>query len=541
MLPLIQTGGGSTTPIVGSISQFNPAADGSTDDSAVFTTAQSTYNEIWLTPNKQYAIGTNTSLSASLKFTAGAQIVVKTGVTLTLTGLIQAPLNTIFILQGTGKVVLGSKNGTYDVYPEWWGAVGDNTTDDTTAIQNAINAVSGAGLGYMTTESSTPPSGIGCVVLGAKVYKVTSGLTVAASFVRIRGQGMRASILMCNSATADILTVAGTGTSNTTGAVWVHFSDFAVMRNVAPSGTPSGFVWKNALWCFGERLESWDSMRGFLINPVGSVQHINLSFCQAVGGNQTGTNTASASGFYINGGVNSSIVTDCVVASNGIGFNLQTAVDFILTRPNCATAGTGINITGAGSSDIQILDPVIEGGSASLNIQTVNPASGKIVIRGGYFHGTSDLNIVLANASNVEIIGGDCPAGGTNGTVYFDGGSHDNLISGLFISVVAGSGTAMGITIDGTTGGAGAARNVISNCIFQGPSANHGATALRCINGAVHNTFVGNSISGFWTTGISLDATSNNNCVVGNTVDPTNVTTPISDAGTGSTKLNQTT
>ena len=55
------------------------------------------------------------------------------------------------------------------VYPEWFGAVGDGTTDDTIPLQAAINA-------------ST------CVALSSKTYKITDSLTVPANTV-IYGTG----------------------------------------------------------------------------------------------------------------------------------------------------------------------------------------------------------------------------------------------------------------------------------------------------------------------------------------------------------------
>ena len=63
-------------------------------------------------------------------------ITINNGVTLTINGPLSAGLYQIF--EGTGTVVLGP--GTVvEVYPQWWGAVVDGVSDDSTAIQSAIN------------------------------------------------------------------------------------------------------------------------------------------------------------------------------------------------------------------------------------------------------------------------------------------------------------------------------------------------------------------------------------------------------------------
>jgi len=69
----------------------------------------------------------------------GAMITVANGKTLTINGTLSAGLYQIFTCTGTGKVVFGSSIN--EVYPEWWGATGDGTTDDGAAINAAAAAV----------------------------------------------------------------------------------------------------------------------------------------------------------------------------------------------------------------------------------------------------------------------------------------------------------------------------------------------------------------------------------------------------------------
>src|SRR6266545_4800162 len=77
-----------------------------------------------------------------------------------------------------------------------YGAVGDGTTDDTTPIQNAINAANTAGGGT--------------VIFPAASYKITAALTVPLG-VRLVGAGSNKSQLL--QATAGVPIVQGTGSN----------------------------------------------------------------------------------------------------------------------------------------------------------------------------------------------------------------------------------------------------------------------------------------------------------------------------------------
>jgi hypothetical protein len=77
-----------------------------------------------------------------LKLGNGAAISVASGKTLTLHGLLSAPVERIFI--GTGNVVFDS-NARQRVFPQWWGAKGDGIAEDSDALQASINSFSNKG------------------------------------------------------------------------------------------------------------------------------------------------------------------------------------------------------------------------------------------------------------------------------------------------------------------------------------------------------------------------------------------------------------
>jgi len=114
------------------------------------------------------------------QFEQGARVSIAITKTLTLyspANIIAQPNQQIF--SGAGTIAFSGTGGK-ETYPQWWGAKGDNVTDDTTALQAWLNSYSNLYL----------PSGS---------YNYTTALTVPATVVNIRGAGTEYSILYPNS------------------------------------------------------------------------------------------------------------------------------------------------------------------------------------------------------------------------------------------------------------------------------------------------------------------------------------------------------
>jgi len=77
--------------------------------------------------------------NVSLMFLAGGSLSISSGEVVTINGDIQAGLHQIF--SGTGTVSWGD-GSSVEIYPQWWGAVGDGATNDTTAIQACFDSMS---------------------------------------------------------------------------------------------------------------------------------------------------------------------------------------------------------------------------------------------------------------------------------------------------------------------------------------------------------------------------------------------------------------
>ncbi len=120
------------------IRDFGVAGDGITDDTAALEAAITAADEnVVLIPAGTYRITGDVTVpgNVALWFANGGKLSIDSGVTVTINGHIQDIISQIFsgdgIVAGTPKVDF--------VRPEWWGAVGDGSTDDYSAIDAAVD------------------------------------------------------------------------------------------------------------------------------------------------------------------------------------------------------------------------------------------------------------------------------------------------------------------------------------------------------------------------------------------------------------------
>ncbi|KKN28536.1 hypothetical protein LCGC14_0853330, partial [marine sediment metagenome] len=144
---------------------YGATGDGSTDDEPAIDLARiaATANGGALffpggSANNTYRISTNIAFDKdiTLIFAPGATLAIDTGVTVTINGDIAPTLHKIFTLTGTGVVTLAA-GSVEAVLPQWWGAVGDDSTDNHDAIEAAIAAALDA---------------VGLVYLPAGIYRI---------------------------------------------------------------------------------------------------------------------------------------------------------------------------------------------------------------------------------------------------------------------------------------------------------------------------------------------------------------------------------
>lgn len=128
----------------GDIRRYGGVANGIADDSAPFVLATNASGTTTapITIAKPVRINSNLTVPATvtLSFEGSGYLSVDSGKTLTILGPVMAPVGQIFA--GTGTVAFTGNSHAGDIYPHWWGALGDNLADDTAAFNKAKVAMS---------------------------------------------------------------------------------------------------------------------------------------------------------------------------------------------------------------------------------------------------------------------------------------------------------------------------------------------------------------------------------------------------------------
>lgn len=120
---------------------YGATGDGTADDKPAIASAAAALadgGDLCFPPG-EYRIGSSLTIPANitLVFSNGAKLCPDAGVVVTINGGVRAALSAIFAGSGTVQGL----DRTEAVFPQWWGAAGDGSVDDTAAFRLALAAV----------------------------------------------------------------------------------------------------------------------------------------------------------------------------------------------------------------------------------------------------------------------------------------------------------------------------------------------------------------------------------------------------------------
>ena len=417
-----------------------------------------------------------------------------------------------------------------------FGAVGDGTTDDTTAIQNAID------------NNNNKP-----VYLPKGTYRITSSLVIDGSREGLVGEGPYSIIsLDVTSNTSQTTPAIKLKTTNNTtlteyprierlyikrgtlsGSTWSYSTappfpttpgadDAAISVTGAPysttgSGTGAGGVQRGTL----RDLRIGGFSTGIYFNNVVGFTCQNIFVQQlaiyAASGSITGNSNKYCIGFHFDGtpfadnsmsplasiemgecscdmaGVSNSSSNTNDTKSIGFYLNGKDLRDIFLRTPETASGKFGIYVESANSDwnwDIQIERPIIDGFTqAGIHLQGLSGA-GSTTINGGYLVGSGDC-LWVEDCKGVVITGGlqFLKSGSAHSGVRLKNSSYCSILGNRFSNIT------YPISLDGST------YNVVSGNVINAHSTADNSSptlvdAIRLFNNASYNVVGSNIVSG---------------------------------------------
>jgi hypothetical protein len=321
---------------------------------------------------------------ATLWFADGAKLSVDSGKTVTINGNIQAGLQQIF--SGSGTISGSIKNK--ELYPQWWGAAGDGSNDDTTAIQAAINCL----------EADSQETSGGIIFFTKGRYSITSTLTVDRKNMFFVGSGRESSIIQY-SGSDGTYAISIDGNQPASGML-AHFGfENLAIRDMANAG--AGTLTKHGIYCKHVQCSTFKNVdiKGFNYGVVlcGN-SHLNTFLNCYIRGNLVGVlgNTES-------GGANHNSFVGC-----WFGYNTTNSFD-----------GTYVNGTSFVACDFEPANGtlILNDRNTLLGCRVERNTNGTIFISitGDY----NDIKNILVAAS-----------GGYNAGTIFDISGNYNKITG---------------------------------------------------------------------------------------------------------------
>lgn len=517
-----------------SVKDFGAVGDGVADDSTAIINAFAAVNEV-LFPEGTYRISADVTIPVTkvVSMAGGASFTVDSGKTLKIYGQFNAPIGQ-YLFKGAGTT-----QGIRQVFPEWFGAVGDGTTDDQPALQKSTACVQ---------DSYGSFGGRPTIILGNRNYCVHSTWFIYPTAnvpMGVEGAGtLLGGTRVIGNSTLTSPAIAIEGDSDSTQCIVDFvFRGVAVVANNIGQGVGIAFntisghkliglqeslfedvhVSAFRIGIFIQKLRQVNFARVSVWNDLidGSI-FANANYCVQIKDTVNGE-AGSFSGDFT--------WAECQFVNNKQSYSFLVSIE-------CVTAGNNL----AGMRFHQCI--FYRGGSKSFLIGTVNGTSiGNVWITDGQFddtsgiliktNGTTDIitdvhitnnyftavdgNCVRVetgsfNSVNSLIIANNWSAGITNAAVDLGGASGTNIVNNVFTGCGWTAGAAINlsncreINVTGNNFGqggpvlAGGFTNMIANAgggdyfVFQGNNSAGLASGILINNstGAAHVSITGN-------------------------------------------------
>jgi hypothetical protein len=460
-----------------------------------------------VTTPQTITLGANHTMNSNvtLRFEAGGKWTVNGAFTLSGVQISSASTLTPHL---AGSATLALAENTVLVPFEWFGAVGDGTTDNLAVMQKCLDS--------LTT---------GQCLAQSKTYAFNGTLTITRPTIGIAGTDPVISELLSTTAAAgsDVLYVHGTGTG--AGVInWNIFSSFLIQKSVAGTGTSTCLKVDHVNNAKIRLVNAGNCAITFYAHDAGATY-----FDTTYGAPSAGTSNSVYWLDSTDGSGEQSVVlkdTAANCASGNKGYNISgTAInDIDMYAPaagNC-DYDLWVNYTGSGvvdsQSDIHIIAPTFD--SAQLSAVYINgltysgQVASTLVLEGGYLQCGSGSCKTVDIESSVGVVIANTQIGNfdtVHTTVLLNNSKSIGIVGNSMMDIHAN-----GIELIETS------YSTITGNVLHAPDAT-GHTMIGLDSGG-YNSVTGNTLTGTATNGIfSADAT--NTCGA-NGVDPTAITTP---------------